>query len=67
MRRCQWESGSVIRAMGIATIPMDTAITRTGTTDLIDTMAITMGAPTTTGTATTDTIGIIATTTVKYI
>jgi hypothetical protein len=38
--RCQLESGSVIRAMDIATIRMDTAITRTDTTDLIDTTVI---------------------------
>jgi hypothetical protein len=34
-------SDLVIPATGIATIRMDTAITRTDTTDLIDTMAIT--------------------------
>jgi hypothetical protein len=56
------ESGSVIRAMDIATIRMDTAITRTDTTDRIDTMAIPR-APRTTGTGTgfTATTGIIIT------
>ena len=39
--RCQLESGSVIRAMDIVTILlMDMAITRTDTTDLIDTTVI---------------------------
>jgi len=51
----------VIRAMGIATILlMDTAITRTDTTGLIGTTAMGV-AHTTTGTATTATIGIIIT------
>jgi hypothetical protein len=54
--------------MGIVTIlRMDTAITRTVTTGLIGTMAITTGAPTTTGTAITGTIEIIATTITKLI
>lgn len=59
----QLESGSVIRVMGIATIRMDTAITRTDTTDLIDTMAITgdLGTTGTTGIEFTATIGIIIT------
>jgi len=49
--------------MGIVTIlHMDTAITRTGTTDLIGTTAITTG-----DTAITGTIGIIATTITKVI
>ena len=39
--RCQLESGSVIRATDITTIHMDTAITRTDTTDHIDTMVTT--------------------------
>ena len=60
--------GSVIRAMGIATIlRMDTVIIHTDTTDLIGTTVITTGAPTTTGTAITGTIGIIATTVTKLI
>jgi hypothetical protein len=46
--------------MGIATIRMDTAITPTDTTDLIDTTAMGV-AHTTTGTATTATIDIIIT------
>ena len=55
------ESGSVIRATGIATILlMDTAITRTVTTDHIDTMV--MGVVRTiTGTAITVTTDIITT------
>lgn len=54
--------------MGIATIlRMDTAITRTVTTGLIGTTAITTGARTTTGTAITGTIGIIVTTVTKLI
>jgi hypothetical protein len=53
--------------MGIGIIRMDTAITRTGTTDLIGTTATTTGAPTTTGTAIIGTIGIIATTITKLI
>jgi hypothetical protein len=54
--------------MGIGTIlRMDTAITRTGTTDLIGTTVITTGALTITGTATTATIGIIITTVPKLI
>ena len=63
--RCQLESGSVIRAMDIATILlMDTAITRTDTTDLIDTTVIlqalrTIGA---TGIEFTGTIAITITT-----
>jgi hypothetical protein len=63
-RRCQSESGSVIRAMGIATIRMDTAITQTDITDLIDTPVIiqalrTIGA---TGIEFTGTIAITITT-----
>ena len=54
--------------MGIVTIlRMDTVITRTATTGLIGTTAITTGAPTTTGTDITGTIGIIATTITKLI
>ena len=63
-RRCQSELGSVIRAMGIATIRMDTAITHTDITDLIDTPVIiqalrTIGA---TGIEFTGTIAITITT-----
>ena len=47
--------------LAITTIRMDTAITRTDTTDLIGTTAITTGVPTITGTATTATIGTIIT------
>ena len=54
--------------MGIVTIlRMDTAIPRTVTTGLIGTTVITTGAPTTTGTAITGTIGIIATTITKLL
>jgi hypothetical protein len=68
MRRCQWESESVTRAMGIVTIlRMDTVIIDTGTTGLIGTTVITTGDLTTTGTAITGTIGIIATTITKLI
>jgi hypothetical protein len=67
MRRCRWESGSVTRAMGIATIRMDTAIIHTGTIGLIGTTDITTAAPTTTGTATIVTIGIIATTIIRLM
>ena len=65
--RCQLESGSVIRVTGIATIRMDTAITRMGTTDLIDTMAIIQALRTigTTGTGFTVTIAITITTNLK--
>ena len=51
--------------MGIAIIRMDTVmvITHMDTTDPIGTTAITTGARTTTGTATTATIGIIIATT----
>ena len=61
--------GSVIRAMGIATIlRMDTVIIHTDTTGLIGTTVITTGAPTTTGdTDITGTIGIIATIVTKLI
>jgi hypothetical protein len=40
MLKCQSESGSVILVTGIATIRLDTAITRIATTDLIVTMAM---------------------------
>lgn len=58
--RFQSESGSVILAMDIVTIRLDTAITRMGTTDLIATMAITgdPGSTGTTGTGFTATTGI---------
>lgn len=56
--------GSATRAMGIATIlGMDTVITHMDTTGPIGTTAITTDARTTTGTATTATIGIIIATT----
>jgi hypothetical protein len=48
--------------IGIIHMGTDPVITRTGTTDLIGTTAITMGARTTMGTATTATIGIITAT-----
>ena len=47
--------------MGIATIRIDTAITRMDTTDLIGTTAILEAHHITTGTATIATIGIIIT------
>ena len=54
--------------MGIVTIlRMDTVIIHTDTTGPIGTTVITTGAPTTTGTAITGTIGIIATTATKFI
>ena len=54
--------------MGIVTIlRMDTVITRTVTIGLIGTTAIKTDAPTTTGTAITGTIGIIATTITNLI
>lgn len=58
------ESGSVIRAMDIATIRMDTAITRTDTPNLIDTMVITQALRTigATGIEFTGTIAITITT-----
>jgi hypothetical protein len=61
--KCRLESGSVIRAMDIATIRMDTAITRTDTTDHIDTMVITQALRTIglTGTGFTVTTVIIIT------
>ena len=60
--RCQLESGSAIRATDIAIIHMDTAITRTDTTDRIDTMAIPRARRTTgTGSGFTVTIGTIIT------
>ena len=63
MLRCQSESGLVvIRGMAITTdITTDMAITRTGITERIHTMA-TMGITGTAGTAITGTTGIIITT-----
>jgi hypothetical protein len=62
--KCQLESGSVIRAMDIATIRMDTAITRTDTTDLIDITVLMQALRTIgpTGIAFTGTIAIAITT-----
>ena len=63
-RKFQWELGSVIRAMDIATIRIDpdTVTTHMDTIGLIGTTVITTDATIMVGTATTATIGIIGTT-----